>query len=433
MNFKKPLIVATLGVLIGTGMLMSCGGHSDETENEKKERVNAIDSLVRARLAVDPEDALACVDSLEKTEEVSEVLLSYLRGTIYHGKRQKATAELYFEKSLRGDDLQHESEELFYKASDCLSAFYANRGDYVDALEVAKRAYEVSLNDKSPSGIRWTAVILHGMGYFQTQLGLREEAERNFSLAYMALSQTVKSDQSYETLRTYARVTYNILDAYTTSKQYDKAIGWVASAEEAADRLVEHPQATTRDKANYVGGVAIHKALVMLKMNALPSSEESYNKAKNLGYFDTSYGLLEQAHYLRMAERWDMLADMMPRLDSVAQAWDVPMSLHTVQTFMAPQLSAYIQSGRKDKALEVAENMAAMMDSVVAYETDDKMREISIIAAQKDRHTAEAEACAMQAWRWVKILSAVLAVLILCIIAYVAYCIIRKKKSTTNN
>ena len=428
MNYKKPIIVATLGVLISTGVLMSCGKQSDKTEAVKTERVKELDSLVRARLSVGSTEALAFVDSIENMEEVSPALVCYFRATIYNGMAQKATSELYFQKSLEGDELLNVDKDIYYKASDYYSAFLANRGEYADALTVATKAYEVSLKDLTPSGKRWTAVLLHAMGYFQVQLGLKEEAEKNFSMAYMTLSQTISTDSSYENLLTYARVSYNILDAYTSTDQYDKALEWVSLAEKAAEQLTEHPEAKETDKTNYVGGVAIHKALVMLKMGIGPSAELSYKQSEEVGYFDTTYGLLEQAHFLKEAERWDMLADLMPRVDSVAKAWNVPNSLHYVKTYVAPQFHAYLQSGKTDKALEVAEKMAVLADSVAAYETDHKMKEIAVIAAQKDQHTAAAKQCAMQAWLWVKILSITLVVLVLCILGYVTYRIIKAKK-----
>ena len=427
MNLKRFLGVSALGVLMG--VLMSCSGQSDKTEEIKTERVNAIDSLVRVRMGVEPVEALACVDSLEETEKVSPALINYFRAIIYNKMAQKATAEMYFKKSLEGDELLHENKELFYKASDFLSSFLANRGDNAEALAVATRAYEVSSGDETANGRRWRAVLLHGMGYFQTQLGMKDEAEKNFSMAYIALSQMVQADSCYENLQTYARVSYNILDAYTTSEQYDKALEWVSSAENAADRLVSHPEATERAKADYVGGVAIHKALVMLKLNAGPSAEQSYAKAQEVGYFDTPYGLLEQAYFLRKAERWDMLVDLMPRVDSVAKAWDVPMSLHYVTTYVAPKLYAYIQLGRKDQALDVAERMAAMADSVAEYETNHKMKELAVIVAQKDQHAESLKQCAEKAWQWVKILSISLAVLVLCILGYVVFRLIRSKKN----
>lgn len=329
---KRNLIVfIALGVLLSIGVLVSCGQQSDSSDEENVERVKRADSLVRVRLDKNPEDALACIDSLEATELFSKPVICYCRAIVYNKMMQRTTSELYFKKALEGDALQRECPELYYKASDHLSSFLSNRGENAEALNISTRAYEVAQGDDSSQGKLWTACILHSMGYFQTQLGMKEQAEINFSMAYMALSQIVQADSCYENILTHARVSLNILDAYTTIGQYELAQNWVASAEVAADRLSASPLCTDADRAKFVGGIALEKALVMLKMGSSQSAEEAYRKAQNVGYFNTTSGLLDQAHFLKTAERWNELADMMPKVDSLATAWNVPMSLYYVK------------------------------------------------------------------------------------------------------
>ena len=425
---RNLIVVITIVALVSVGMLMSCGGRSDKDEIEKRERVLEMDSLVRVHVNKNTEDALAYIDGLEKSGSMSKSLASYERAIVYNAMKQKTTSELYFKKALEGDELLEESPSLFYKACDYLSSFLSNRGENAEALAVATRCYEVVRQDNSCLGRRSTAVTLHAMGYFQTQLGMREQAENNFSMAYMALSQMANSDKSYENLRTFARVSYNILDAYTSTEQYDKAVGWLDSAEKAAESLSESPECSEQDRVNYVGGVAIHRATVMLKLGSIPSAELYYKKAKDIGYFDTSYGIMEQAHFLRKAERWNELVNVMPRIDSLSKAWDVPMSLPYMKEYMVPQFNAYMLSGQKDKALEIAEKMAVSMDSVASHELNHKMNEIAVITAQKDKNTAAAEQKAAEAYKWVKILSIALSFLIVCIMAYSVFMFVRSRR-----
>lgn len=426
---RNLIVVITLGVLLGVGVLVSCGRHSDSADKENIERVKGVDSLVRARMDNSLEDALACIDSLEATELISKPVISYCRAIVYNRMMQRTTSELYFEKALEGDALQKECPELFYKASDFLASFLSHRGENAEALTVSTRSYEAARKDDSPQGRLWTAVILHSMGYFQTQLGMKEQAERNFSMAYMALSQIVQTDSCYENLLTHARVSYNILDAYTTTGQYDVAMNWISSAEVAAERLSASPLCTDEDRAKFVGGIAIEKALVMLEAGSSQSAEESYRKAQNVGYFNSTSGLMEQAHFLRTAERWDDLVDLMPKVDSLAAAWNVPMSLYYVKEYMAPRFTAYLKSGRQSEAMAVAEMMAESVDSVAAHELTRTMKEIAVIAQQKDQNTAEAKQEAAVAYRWVKILSIMLGLLIVGILAYFIYQFIKSKKN----
>lgn len=418
---RKIIVVITLGALMGIGMLLSCGGHSDKIDIEKRERVMNIDSLVRVKMNTNSDDAMAYIDSLEASGSFSNSMICYFRGLVYNAMRQRTTSSLYFEKALEGDELRQECPELFYQASDYLSTFLSNRGKNAEALEVANKYYEVARQDESPKGRQWTAIALHSMGYFQMQLGMKEMAERSFSMAYMALSQIVQADSSYNNLLSYVRVSVNILDAYTTTGQYDEAQKWLSSAEVAAERLAASPECVASDRTKYVGAFAFQKAVVLAKRGSKDSADEAYRMAQEMGYFNTVYGLFEQTHYLRTTERWDDLAALTPKLDSVAQVWQVPMSFYYMQEYMAPRFTAYLKSGRKEQALELAEKIVSAIDSVAVHEQNHEMQEITTIANRKDMNIAAAKQEVDQAYLWVKILSITLVLLIVCIIGYAVY------------
>lgn len=428
MACKSGLIAVAIGWIIGFGMLVSCGEHSDKQDVEHLERVKNIDSLVRAQMNTNLNDALAYIDSLETSGSASKPVLYYSRGVVYNAMMQKTTAMLFFQKALDGDGLLQECPELFYKACDNLSIILSNRGNNAEALEVANRCYEVARQDNTPLGRQWTSVILHAIGYFDMQLGMKEEAERNFSMSYMGLSQIVNADSSYPNLQTYARVSLNILDAYTTTGQYEVAVEWLQSAEIAADKLSESPQCTDADRAKYVGGIALQKALVMTKLGKKAEADEAYQEAQEVGYFNTTYGILEQTAFLKASERWDEIVELMPKVDSVATVWNVPYSLFYIKEYMAPRFTAFIKSGRKEQALALAEQLMDNIDSIAANEQHHEMQEISVIAKQKDKNTEAARQEAAEAYRWVKILSITLSVLVVAILAYIVVLYIKRKK-----
>lgn len=428
MACKSGLIAVAIGWIIGFGMLVSCGEHSDKQDVEHLERVKNIDSLVRAQMNTNLNDALAYIDSLETSGSASKPVLYYSRGVVYNAMMQKTTAMLFFQKALDGDGLLQECPELFYKACDNLSIILSNRGNNAEALEVANRCYEVARQDNTPLGRQWTSVILHAIGYFDMQLGMKEEAERNFSMSYMGLSQIVNADSSYPNLQTYARVSLNILDAYTTTGQYEVAVEWLQSAEIAADKLSESPQCTDADRAKYVGGIALQKALVMTKLGKKAEADEAYQEAQEVGYFNTTYGILEQTAFLKASERWDEIVELMPKVDSVATVWNVPYSLFYMKEYMAPRFTAFIKSGRKEQALALAEQLMDNIDSIAANEQHHEMQEISVIAKQKDKNTEAARQEAAEAYRWVKILSITLSVLVVAILAYIVVLYIKRKK-----
>ena len=83
--------------------------------------------------------------------------------------------------------------------------------------------------------------------------------------------------------------------------------------------------------------------------------------------------------------------------------------------------------------MEMAEKMAASMDSVASYEQNHMMQEIAVIAAQKDQNTEAAKEETRVAYRWVKILSVALAGLLLCILGYAGFRIFRSMKHDEAN
>lgn len=432
MNGKSNLIAIALGLLVSLGMLLSCGERLTHSENASTSNFVEMDSLMLVKVRENPQSALTYIDSLEKTEQLDPSVMCYFRGNYYNVLMQRAIAEMFFRKALEGDNLLNVSLELFCRASDYLSVSLSYRGEHAEALTIVTRCYEICHQDKTMAGKRWTAVMLHAMGYFQMQLGMNEDAEKNFSLSYMTLSQMTQADSCYENKRLSARVSFNILDAYITTRQYDKAGEWLNLAESAAENLSKDSECTERDRANSVGGVAIHKALLMLKNGDKSSAEKSYKKAYESGYFNTTTGIMEQTAFLRESEQWDELVDLIPKNDSVARVWNVPLSLYYMKEYMASKFNAYLKSGRKDQAMEVAEMMAASIDSVTSFERNRKMREISVIVAQKDQNEKQAKQETVEAYRWVKILSLALSVLVVCIIVFLVYLLVKSKKINTN-
>ena len=73
--------------------------------------------------------------------------------------------------------------------------------------------------------------------------------------------------------------------------------------------------------------------------------------------------------------------------------------------------------------------MAASIDSVTSFERNRKMKEISFIVAQKDQNVKQAKQETVEAYRWVKILSLALSVLVVCIIVFLVYLLVKSKKS----
>ena len=317
-------IMAIMGLCFASAVMSSCKGGMNS--NEKLLQVKEQDSLLEEELQTSPERALVLVDSLAAIHEEDSVRFAYYRALAYNKLGDKKKQEVWCMRALEGDVLQNQNVEYFYHACDMLSVALTYKDDYQGSLAVSQRGFEVAKEDLTDTGRYWLAVLLHTVGYSEMRLGRIGEAERNFSQAYIALKQLAGSSHQYKNVFMLARVSYNIVDAYTGTGQYDKAKAWIDSAEDALDMLAEEPECTRQQEEEFRGGLAIQRAMVMMGLGQETEADRAYHEALGMKYYaNTDVGLIERAVFLEKAQRWEELKELMPRMDSLSKAWGIPM------------------------------------------------------------------------------------------------------------
>lgn len=326
MNGRAYMTRTLTEVLLSSLVFVSCVGTTN-VQDEKEELAilnSKQDSLIMAKMDIDPASALTTIDSLEKEQIATPARLYYFRALAYKHLGKKRQTEDWCEKALRGDTLLNENLEFFYDACDIYSTVLSERNENVLALEVAIRGYDVALNDSSQTGRHWIAILLHDKGYCEMQLGKIDEAEQSFSMAYITTKQIAAANSKYSNLQMCARVAYNIVDSYTSTGQYDKAKAWLEEAEEAVAELVSSPECSKEQREGYIGGLTMQEALILVCTGEPEKANKAYQKALKMDYAETGVGILERATYLEKAERWDELRELLPRIDSLYGAWGTP-------------------------------------------------------------------------------------------------------------
>ena len=349
------------------------------------------DSLVYAAMEHDYNQALLVVDSLEDVHALYDAKINFYRAQIHYKMGQELSAELYYKKALTGNELYKDQPSIFYFAYDQLSTILTIKGDQQGALATATEAYSIAQKDKTESGQEWQAILLHDIGYCQMQLSRTAEAEKNFTHAYNTLKRLASQTGKYDHIYSWARVAYNIMDAYTTTSNFEQAEKWVVAAEEAINRLVESPDCSKRTAEEYLGSLGTHKAIVLIKTGQRQEADRIYREFLKSDYSKTSIGLVDNSEYLEMAERWDDLADLVPKLDSLANSWAMPKSMYYLKTYLIPFFNAYQKSGRHDKALMAARRIAESIDSVDEYERKHNAAELAIIYETREKEAKIAE------------------------------------------
>lgn len=330
MIHRKGLLAASAGIFMLANICLLNSGCNKSAQVFTSEQH---DSILDEMLEVNPQEALSWADSMENAKAESEVRLAFYRAKIYNELGKKQTAEEWCDKAMEGDQLLEECPELYYGAVDIKCRIQTYKDEFEKALETAQMGFEASRADTSPEGLQWTAVLLHSVGYCQMQLGNVEVAENSFSQAYIALKQLANSCPNYDNLHTYARVSYNILDAYTSTGQLDKASAWVPSTEEAVLEFVSSPECPEDEKVDYLGGLTMQKALIYVQTDRREEADALYDDVLESDYAETALGVLERCSYLEKAGRYDDITEMMSLIDSVAATWGTPATFAHLEKY----------------------------------------------------------------------------------------------------
>lgn len=390
MNNRKhatfPLILWALIMLL----VVSC---QQGPKNKKLtvEELDYNDSLVYTAMENDYNLALLVVDSLEDVHALYEAKINYYRAQIYYKMGKELSAELYYKKALSSDELYRERPAICYFAYDQLSTILTIKGDQQGALATATEGYAIAKDDETEAGQEWKAIMLHDIGYCQMQLGRIAEAEKNFTHAYNTLKRLASQTNNYSHIYSWARVSYNIMDAYTSTENFEQAEKWVVAAEEAINRMVASPDCPKRTADEYVGSLNTHKAIVLVKTGQRKEAEKIYQEFLKSDHSKTSIGLFDNSEYLQHAERWEDMARMVPKLDSLGTSWKMPKSMYYLKTYLVPFFTAYQKSGHKEKALETAQRIVDAVDSIDEYERKHNAAELAIIYETQEKEAKIAE------------------------------------------
>lgn len=359
------------------------------------------------------DSALLLIDSLKDQHLLPEYKANYFRGQIHYRLGQELTAELYYKRALTTNELYNERPSLYYFVSDQLSTILTVKGDQDGAVKTATEAYSIVQKDTTQEGQYWSAILLHDIGYSEMQLGHYQEAKKNFTQAWKTLKEIANRKPTFDNLYTWSRITYNIIDAYTSTEQFVEAKEWLPQAEEAINYLSVSPECPATTAEEFSAGLDTHKALVYVKTGQRADARQAYQRFISTNYSKTSQGLIEHYEYLQLAERWDDLTLLIPKVDSVIQSWDIPLSLYYLKSYLTPYLKAYIKTGHSEQALQMAERVVNSIDSIYTYEQLHNAAELAIMYETQEKEKQISEQQSMLKYqRYIAVFIAILLILI---------------------
>ena len=387
-KYASSFLLVTIAM--ATLILYSCSqpSHSIKAGNND---VKVHEDSIMTMLFTNPKLILPFVDSLEAINEFPEHMANYYRAMACYRSGQELSAELYYRKALVGKELYDVRPAIYYYACDQLSIILNIKGDQRSALDFATKGYALARQDKSLVGQEWGAILLHDIGYCQMQLGHHHEAEVSFKNAFDRLKGLVERDNNFTWLNDLARVSYNILDAYTTAGNYQEAVKWVPIAEEAIMRMIASPNCDKETAESYRGCLNTHKAIIFYKTGQKEEAEKAYKEFLKSDYAKSSIGIIDNAEYLEAIENWQERSNLATTIDSLTKAWEMPPSMYYYKSYLMPNLKAYIKSGRTNEALKIALHITENIDSLDLFERKHNAEELAIIYETQEKEMKIAE------------------------------------------
>lgn len=388
---RHPNLILT--VALATAVMLSACSPSNPSSESGSTAADAAhyEDVITEALDTDPAKILPLVDSLQSHHVIPEYKATYYRAQASYKLGQELTAELYYKKALAGNELFNERPALYYYACDQLSTILTCKGEQHGSIDIATKGYAKAKDDHTEDGVQWGAVLLHDIGYCQMRLDRTREAEKNFHKAYDTLRELALRDSTYDHMNSWARVAYNILDAYTSMSNYEAGARWIPYAEEAINFMASHKECPPRVAGEYIGSLNTHKATIYVQTGHPREAEAAYQRFLQTSYAHTSFGIIDHSEYLMEAERWRERAKLSPTLDSIAKAWNMPLSMYYLCAYLAPSFKAYHKSGQHEQALQTAQKIVESLDSVNTYEQQHNAAELAIIyeTQEKERQIAE--------------------------------------------
>ena len=378
---KKVLLSLLAIVLWGCSEHRQPEHHDSEADEETAEERLFLDAVE----AGDYDHALLIVDSLEQAEAISEALANAWRGSAYQYLEQNRTAEYYYKKAFASKDLREDYPEDFVHASTDMGTILSSKGDIEGQLAVVTDAYAVAKTLKSSDGPRYAARLLAQIGTCQLWLGRKDEAEKNFNLAYQSLQNLAASKSRYAFVDALAGITNNILVEYNNAHDLAGSELWLQRMEEAVGKAVARPDCPAIRADELLARLAVNQAIVLSAKHRQNESDKAYRQFLTYDYAKSDNGLIDKAVYFEVAERWDDLEQLQTSLDSLDKAQNVPLSMEYLKSNLGSRFVAELKSGRKQKALVTAEHIVEMLDTVDMIQRKNDAAELAIIYETQEK------------------------------------------------
>lgn len=311
----------------------------------------------------------------------------------YDGQWQVRLAEMYYRKAYEA--LKKANEDgLFPPADDQSYSWFLygdagyryavmlyRRGDTEGAIALLSDILTYDIRDVEQSS------IFQLMGECQLLLNQHDAARASYAKAFEARSrwhQDGKDDCPINMMVTC----FAIYNSFMEFGEYEEAAQWLERMEKELSVYEQRSDASSRIIEEYRGYVAMNRARLLLATDHAHEANAVYDAIPASRIF-TPLGITWAAIWLSDAGRYGESADMYARLDTTyASASNVTMTFDKISECLAPRYMADMKAGRTQEALAIGADMAAAIDSALAWQKRNDAAELSVIYQTHEKELA---------------------------------------------
>ena len=382
---------------------------SDQPNPEEK----ASDKIRKKLDAYEGNRWFQVLDSLEQAGKIATCQADFMRGEKYEDMEQPRSALIFYSKAIEGNKLLQISKGNFYDAYMGVCAGYLNNNNVELALKTATEGYEIASKDSSIVGRDMSNNLQMEIGMCQLRLGYSKEAAETFEEVRQGALQLAQSyPQNPSCQESCILIASNIINYYMNQKKFDLVEPWLDMMETALERYAA-TNAPTEKYSDYLATLNCDKAIMWSMIGHHEEAEAAYQSFLSSNYAHKLRGIYDQAFYLETTEQWEKLLSIVLRIDSAEIAAEVPPTLDYLINSPGIIFKAMVKTGRKEEALQKAEHIVQMLDSVKAYQHRSDAEELAVIyeTEQKEQEIA-AQRASLNSQRMQAIVVVVLLLLI---------------------
>lgn len=387
---RRNYAAAFLPLLVFT-VVTSCQKKDADGQPQPSAKETTANKVRQALADREGEQWFKTLDSLEHEGDIATCQADYLRGRHYDDIDQQRSALMFYKKALETNKLAAIDKGQYYHAYKRVSSIHLNSNNIEMSLDAATKGYDIASKDTTIVGRDNTNNFLLNIGLCQLRLNHIGEAAKTFEQARQgAETLALNNPYSPSCQQSSLLIASNIANYYMNLDMFDQVTPWIDMMERALERYA----ANDVPMQNYAGYLAIlncNKAIMWGKTGHADEAEAAYQSFLASDYAKTLQGVYDQAYYLQTTEQWEKLLAITLRIDSVENASGIQPTLDYLINSPATIFTAMLKTGRKEQALQEAEQIISLLDSVRQYQHQSDADELAVIyeTEQKEAQIAE--------------------------------------------